>query len=77
MTAPALHVVPRTSDTKGGAPSRGPGEGSAKPAHSAAVADRAAFGDLLRWPPALLPLPLQSAGARGPAAADLPFPEPR
>ena len=69
MTAPAVFVVPRTSDTKGGAPIRGQGEGSAKPAPSAAVADRAAFGDLLRWTPALLPLTLQSAGARGSACA--------
>jgi hypothetical protein len=73
MTVSALDVAPRTSDGAAGAPIRGPGEESAKPALAGDAPDRAAFGDLLRWAPSLLPLTLQSAGARGSACASPPL----
>ncbi|QRG08131.1 hypothetical protein EZH22_07315 [Xanthobacter dioxanivorans] len=37
----------------------------------AALSGQAAFGDILRWALALLPLTLQSAGARGSKGVDI------
>lgn len=64
-------AVPRTSDGEAGAPIRGPGDSPAQQAMPAALSGQAAFGDILRWALALLPLTLQSAGARGSKGVDI------